>query len=123
MLHEENTIRLRHMLDAAREALDHAEGRSRDDLESDRQLVHSLVHCLEIIGEAASKVSHETREEIPAIPWTRMVGMRNRLIHAYYDVNLKIVWRTVREELPELIEAIEAALGGSEQGPDSSSPL
>ena len=103
MLQEPDSIRMRHMLDAAKEAALFAVGRTREDLNTDRQLTHSLVHCVEIIGEAASKVSPGCRSSHPEIPWSRIVGMRNRLIHAYFDINLSILWRTVREELPSLI--------------------
>jgi uncharacterized protein with HEPN domain len=100
-------VRLRHMLDAAREALRFAAGRSRADLDSDRMLVLSLVKSIEIIGEAASKVSAETRQEHPAVPWVDIVGMRNRLIHAYYDVDLDRVWDTLNADLPPLVAELE----------------
>ena len=100
---KEDSNRLRHMLAAAREAFGYAKGRKRDDLDTDRPLVHSLVHCLEIVGEAANKVSLECRKDTGQIQWEDMIGMRNRLIHAYFDINLNIVWRTVKEELPPLI--------------------
>jgi uncharacterized protein with HEPN domain len=91
------------MLQSAREAVGYAKGRTREDLENDRPLVHSLVRCLEIVGEAANYVSREFREMNPQIAWFDMIGMRNRLIHAYFDVDLDIVWKTVKEELPPLI--------------------
>ncbi|MDQ5853427.1 MAG: DUF86 domain-containing protein [Chloroflexota bacterium] len=71
------------MRDAAREAISFASGRSRGDLATSRMLVLALVKSIEIIGEAASRVSAEARAEVPAIPWQQMVAMRNRLIHAY----------------------------------------
>ena len=80
-------IRLRHMLDAARDALGFAAGRSRADLDSDRMLALSLVKSIELIGEAAARVGAETRRRHSSIPWADIVGMRNRLIHAYYDVD------------------------------------
>jgi uncharacterized protein with HEPN domain len=61
---------------------------------------------LEIIGEAANGVSEELREEYPQIFWTQMIGMRNRLIHAYFEVNVDLVWKTITEELPLLIRQI-----------------
>lgn len=104
---KEDANRLYHMLEAAREAVGFAKGRTRDNLATDRQLTHSLVRCIEIIGEAAGRVSPEYRKANPQINWDDMVGMRNRLIHAYFDVNLDIVWRTVEEELPALIDELE----------------
>jgi uncharacterized protein with HEPN domain len=104
-------IRLRHMLDAAREALGFAAGRTRADLDSDRMLVLSLVKSIEIIGEAASKVGSETRRAHPAVPWVDIVGMRNRLIHAYYDVDHDRVWDTLTADLPPLVVELERILG------------
>ena len=106
----DDEIRLRHMLDAAREALSFARGRTRGELDNDRQLGLALVKAIEIVGEAAAQVSEPTRRRLPDMPWERIVGMRNRLVHAYFDINLDIVWRTVREDLPELIALVEEAL-------------
>jgi len=103
--------RLVHMLEAAKEAVEYTVGQNREDLDSDRQLVHSLVRCLEIIGEAATRVSTQCKSDIAHIQWEDMMGMRNRLIHAYFDINLNIVWRTVKEELPALIEELEKNMG------------
>jgi uncharacterized protein with HEPN domain len=83
-------IRLRHMLEAARLASSFASGRSRQDLDGDMMLVLSLVKCVEIIGEAAGRVSEETRVQFPATPWRQIIAMRNRLIHAYFNINLDI---------------------------------
>jgi uncharacterized protein with HEPN domain len=107
---EQDHDRLSHMLEAAREAVGYAQDRTREDLETDRTLMHSLVHCLEIVGEAASQVSPGVREASPQIPWGDIVGMRNRLIHGYFDVNLDVVWKTVKEELPPLIDRISLLL-------------
>lgn len=70
-------------------------------------LVLSLVKDVEIIGEAATNVSKECREKHPQIPWRNLIGMRNRLIHAYFDINLDVVWQTVTEDLPSLIAELE----------------
>ena len=107
---KEDLNRLYHMWEAGREAVGYARGRTRQDLETDRPLTHSLVRCMEIIGEAASKISPEFRNAHPEIEWADMIGMRNRLIHAYFNINLNIVWRTVNEELPRLIAEIEPIL-------------
>jgi uncharacterized protein with HEPN domain len=103
----EDLVRLRHMLDAADEACGFAENRNRKDLDTDRQLVLSLVKDLEIIGEAASKVSDECKTVCADIPWNDVVTMRHRLVHAYFDINLNIVWKTVQEDLPELLSKLE----------------
>ena len=103
-------ILLRHMLDAAKEAVSFTIGRSRDSLEQDRMLLLSLVKDIEIVGEAAVKISEECRNEFPNISWISIIGMRNRLIHAYFDINHDIVWNTVIQDLPELIGQLEAII-------------
>jgi uncharacterized protein with HEPN domain len=98
------------MLDAANEALEFVRGKQRSDLDTDRKLVLSLVKELEIIGEAAGKVSAEIRSQYGAIPWQDISGMRNRLIHAYFDVDLDVVWSTVSKDLPILKADLEKIL-------------
>ena len=104
---KDDEIRLRHMLDAAREAVSFARGRVRSDLETDRQLVLSLVKDIEIVGEAAAQVTESTRAQALDIPWQVIVAMRNRLVHAYFSINLDIVWQTVQQDLPTLIAQLE----------------
>ncbi len=111
----DDAIRLRHILDAASEALSFSTGKSREDLEADRKLSLSLVKEIEIIGEAASKVGETTKAALPRLPWGQMVSMRNRLVHAYFDVDHEIVWNTVVQELPPLIAEIRAALEAEPQ--------
>jgi uncharacterized protein with HEPN domain len=98
------------MLDAADEALTFIQCRIRANLDDDRMLVLSLIRELEIIGEAASKVSAETRSKNTSIPWQDISGMRNRLIHAYFDVDLDTVWNTVSKDLPVLKAELEKIL-------------
>ena len=97
------------MLDAANEALEFIHGKNRSDLDTGRMLV-PLVKELEIIGEAANKVSAETRSQSNAIPWQDISGMRNRLIHAYFDVDLDVVWSTVTKDLPSLKAELDRLL-------------
>ena len=115
-MRENDRVRLHHMLDAACEALGFAAGRHRRDLDTDRMLVLALVKSIEIIGEAGARVSIEGRDATPEVPWPEIVGMRNRLVHAYFDVDLDVVWKTVRHDLPPLVEALQAAL--EERKPD-----
>jgi len=107
-----DVIRLRHMREAAASALEMAAGRTRSDLDGNLMLRMALARCLEILGEAAARVTPATRAQLPSIPFGKIVSMRNRLIHAYFDVNLDIVWTTVCEDLPGLIPALDAALAG-----------
>jgi uncharacterized protein with HEPN domain len=86
---------------------------ARRDLDDDRMLFLATIQAIEIIGEAASRVSANTRERAPAIPWGDIIGMRNRLTHVYFDVNSDIVWQSTTEELPELLPKLQALLGES----------
>ncbi len=109
-MNKNDIIRLQHMIDAACEAVSFVEGKERSELDKNRMLVLSLVRCIEIVGEAASTISPECKTKFPYIPWRDIVAMRNRLIHAYFNVNLDIVWVTVQEELPLLITQLEQIL-------------
>jgi uncharacterized protein with HEPN domain len=103
-------IRLHHMLDAAKESIHFARNKTRSSLDMDRKLALALVKSIEIIGEAAANVSKEGREETPQIPWPSIISMRNRLIYAYFDINLDIVWQTINEDLPPLVIELEKVL-------------
>lgn len=98
------------MRDAAREAIGFAAGRARDDLETDRQLLLAIVKDVEIVGEAASRLGEEFRARYPELPWKAIVAMRNRLVHAYFDIDHDIVWNTVTDDLPPLAVLVEAIL-------------
>ena len=108
---KDDEIRLRHMLEAAREALSFVAGKTRSDLDQDRQLVLALVKSIEIIGEAAAKVSEDGKTRATDIPWPRIIAMRNFLVHVYFRINLDIVWSTLLEDLPPLIAQLEDILG------------
>ena len=102
-MNEFDRIRLRHMLDASTEALTFVEGRAKYDVLSDRLLLLALIKEIEIVGEAASKISTEFRALHAEVPWASMIGMRNRLIHAYADSDVEVVWSAVTLESPTLV--------------------
>lgn len=103
----EDLIRIRHMLDAANEALSFTKNKKRADLEENRMLVLAIIKELEIIGEAASKLTLEYKASQPHIPWQDIVGMRNRLTHGYFDIDLDRVWDTVLVDLEPLRDELE----------------
>ena len=113
MLPPRDEARLRHMLEHAEEALQFATGRSRSDLDVDRALNLSLTRLLEVIGEAAARVSQPTRDQHAAIPWPQIVGLRNRLIHGYDQVDFDVLWRIVQSDLPPLVTELRSILGGT----------
>ena len=102
---------MRHMLDHAREAVEPCWSRTRAHLDSDRTFNLALVRLVEIVGEAACRVSAEGLRRVPGIPWTQVKGMRNRLIHGYDEVDFDILWDTIQMDLPPLIANLEAVLG------------
>jgi len=106
----EDSVPLQHMLDHAKEAVDMIAGKKRADLDRERMLELSLVRLIEIIGEAAARVSVEGRSRYPSIPWREVIGMRNRLVHGYDSVDLDVLWDTVELDLPPLITQLEKYL-------------
>jgi uncharacterized protein with HEPN domain len=114
-MHKDDEIWLQHMLDAAHEAIEFAQDRTYLDLNNDRKLILALVKDIEIIGEAAYRVTQITRNRLSDIPWDDIIGMRHRLVHAYFDINLEILWRTVQDDLPPLIVVLEKATSGKEK--------
>jgi uncharacterized protein with HEPN domain len=98
------------MIEASETALSFISGRSRADLDSDEMLLFALVRAIEIVGEAASRVSDGTRAEISEVPWRLAIAMRNRLAHAYFDVDPDIVWKTATEALPGLLPKLRLLL-------------
>lgn len=109
-MHANDRVRIEHMVEAAEVIAGFVSGRGRDDLESDTMLLFAIVRALEIIGEAASKVSEDARAAAPDVPWADIVGMRNRVVHAYWDVNRTIVWTAATEEVPGLLVTLRAVL-------------
>jgi uncharacterized protein with HEPN domain len=107
MSRRDDTLRLQDMLTAARDARTFAAAKSEADLFRDKQLTLALLKCVEIIGEAAARVGDETRGKYPTLPWPDMVGMRNRLVHTYFDIDLSLLWATITDDLPPLIRELE----------------
>jgi uncharacterized protein with HEPN domain len=87
--------RIRHMIDAGEQALAFVDGRQRADLDCDPMLRPALTRAVDIMGEAAAQI----------------IGMRNRLVHAYFDINPNILWDTVQMALPALLDPLKASLG------------
>ena len=102
-----DSARIQHILEAADDIKNFLEGHDASSLESNKMLLFALSRAIEIIGEASSKVSIETRARYPSLPWGKAIGMRNLLIHAYLSVNKDILWRTVTVEVPEYVAEIK----------------
>jgi uncharacterized protein with HEPN domain len=102
--------RLQHMLDAALDVRAYVAGRVRGDLETDSMLRRAMVNALQVVGEAAARVSDEGRAKVPALPWGQIVAARNILVHVYWGIDTDQVWNMAVEDVPALIASLEAAL-------------
>jgi len=98
----EDRIRITHMRDACESIGRFIEDKTSVDLADDQMLQFALVRAIEIIGEAAGRVSEDVQKAAPEIPWREAVGIRNRLVHAYFNLDLVILWQTAAESVPEL---------------------
>jgi uncharacterized protein with HEPN domain len=94
---------LGHMLDVSVQAVEKIQGIDREGYEEDENLRLALAHLIQMIGEAARRVSAEFRQRYPQIPWSDMIGMRHKIVHDYLDVDFDVVWEVVTTDLPELI--------------------
>ena len=110
MPRRDDSILLRHMLDASLKAVSFVNGKSRGDFDCDEQLGLATIRLLEIIGEAANGISDDCKKKHPEMPWLSIVGTRNRLIHGYFDVDGDIVWNIVTQDLPPLIPKLQLIL-------------
>jgi uncharacterized protein with HEPN domain len=111
MSQHNNGVSLRQILDHALEAVAMTEGKTRGDLDKDRQLNLALVRLLEIIGEATTRIPKEDQARYADISWPEIVSLRNRLIHGDDTVDFDIVWQIVKQDLPGLIESLRKILG------------
>lgn len=106
---KDDSVYLRHMRDAALEIEGRVGGVTRDDFNASRDLQIILTYLLQVIGEAARLVPESTRDRIP-LPWRLITGMRHRLVHEYFRVDVNIVWVTATTQMRPLIDAVEPAL-------------
>ena len=105
---------LRDIQESTRLAVFYLEEVSLESFTGDTLLQDAVIRRIEIVGEAARRVSNETRAAYPALPWRQMIGMRNQVSHMYDGVDLNVVWSTIREDFPKLLEALVDILGREE---------
>lgn len=98
---------IRDILEAAKLARSYLTEVDLEAFARNTQLQDAVIRRLEIMGEAARRVSEETKAAHPGIPWRLMIGMRNQVIHMYDGVDMHVVWHTVKDDLPALIDALE----------------
>jgi uncharacterized protein with HEPN domain len=107
---EADRVRVQHMRDAVGQVLDLSQGRSRSALDDDPLYGLAMVRLIEIVGEAAKNVSVATTALAPDIPWRLLAGTRDRLAHAYFDVNFEIIWQIIQADFPRLLPALDRLL-------------
>lgn len=114
MSRRDDTISLRQMLDHTREAVALTDGRSRATLDQDRVLSLALTHLVQIIGEAANRVSPGCQSLHPEIEWRQIVAFRNRLVHGYDAVDVDILWQILTVDLPPVISRLQRIISSPE---------
>ena len=107
---KDDTVYLRHILDAIEQIRDYLKDVSAKQFLQERLLQDGVVRRLEIIGEASRNLSDELRQKHPEVPWGQIIGLRNRITHAYFDVDLHIVWEIVQNDLSPLKQQVERIL-------------
>jgi uncharacterized protein with HEPN domain len=107
MAKKSDAVYIEDMLRYARRAQDRIRGLSRDEFEATVEHQESVAYNIMIIGEAASKLSEETRAKYPTIPWHEITGMRNQIVHGYAETEHDTLWKTATEDIPVLIAALE----------------
>ena len=107
MSKRDDQLTLKDMLSHAREAVELLGDASREELKLNRVMQLALTRLVEIVGEAANRVTRESQQRHPGIPWQLIISMRNRLVHGYDVIDLDLLWDTVTSDLPPLIEALE----------------
>ncbi len=98
------------IIGAMEDVLSFVEGMDYDDFAKDKRTIYAVIRAVEVIGEAVKKIPKSVRNRYPEIPWKDMAGMRDKLIHEYFGVDLKRVWKTVKEDIPKLKPLFEKIL-------------
>lgn len=98
---------LKDMLDNAQRAIQFTKGMDYETFAKDDKTIYAVIRAVEIIGEAAANIPEKVRSEYPGIPWREVKGMRNKLVHHYFGINVEVVWQTIHEDLPILITSLK----------------
>lgn len=109
-MNERDLVRFKHMLESGETILLYIDGKNKKHFDTNSMLASAVIRHLEIIGEAAVAISVETKKMFPNLPWKHMIGMRNQLIHAYFNVDNDIIWKTVTESVPELVKHLKSVI-------------
>ena len=110
MKHRDYTDYINDILASIQEAIEFTGGMTFDEFSRDKKTINAVIRSLEVLGEASRKIPDHLKAETPEVPWKRMAGMRNKLIHEYFGVDLEIVWAVIKEDLPPLVHHLEKLL-------------
>lgn len=103
----DDLVCLGHMLDMAGKALELIHEKTRESYDYDHALRLALTHLIQVIGEAARRISPEFHQKYPQIPWREIIGMRHKIVHDYMGVDEDVVWEVVSQDLPPLVEILK----------------
>jgi uncharacterized protein with HEPN domain len=109
-------IRVNDLVEAAERALAYVEGQSFEQFAADRRTVDAVSYAIVVIGEAAKAIPERVTLATPEIPWADIRGMRNRVAHEYFGIDVNVLWQTAREDLPSLLESMRALLARADLG-------
>ncbi|MDH7577976.1 MAG: DUF86 domain-containing protein [Bacillota bacterium] len=113
---------LRDMIEYAGKAVQFMQGVAFNDFQGNDEKIFAVVRALEVIGEAARHIPRSLRDKYPQVPWRKIIGMRDKVVHDYFGVDLEVVWRTVHEELPKMQKAVSQVLADMEAEEGRESP-
>lgn len=102
---------LQDILSSINDIVSFTENMTFDSFKEDKKTMYAVTRCIEVLGEAAKKIPKSIRDKYPSVPWKEMVGMRNKMIHEYFGVDVKILWQTVKGDIPSLKPLIQEIVG------------
>lgn len=115
---------LNDILDSISDIENFTSGMTLASFKKDKKTIYAVIRCIEVIGEASQKIPKSVKGRHQGIPWTQISGMRNKMIHEYFGVDINILWQTIREDIPRLNKSMNdiklELKGGNHSGQDSS---